>query len=622
MTLILYSQALPCAAFLFVIYKLISSLLLLRKRRHRAYVAGCLPPPILEQKDSILGFDTLANSFHAVQDHEYLKLSKQRFEETGKTFQFQQLGTTVVNTIEPRNIQSILSTKFQDYSVGNGRAGAWHPLLGQGILTVDGPAWTQYRRMLRPSFTELTRDDLSILEPHVDHMLSQLETALDCVDLQGPFKELTTAIAGGLILGRTGEDTSSSRRETSRFSNAFSRAQKAVAKYQPLGSLSNICLKSGKQFRQDRKIVQTYMDKHLETGLKREASRSRSPSPSALPSAPSIASNLAQQIQDPTLLRSALSHLILAGRDTVADTISNLWFILARRPDIYSRIRAEILLSTDTATSKNNLSPQFVPPLSTLPYTQATIKETLRLFPPIPVNYRTAIVDTILPLGGGPYGTAPIFVTKGTRVGYHVYTMHRDESIYGADAEDFNPDRWIDDDGLPQAGAGSVKMEDAEESTTGRTKLRPGWGYLPFNGGPRACLGQQLAWRIVGYVTVRLVREFEAVVAVDQDGADVDDNTDFRETQNAATPATTSRPSALKGTTITSGRRAEDEWIEDVGLTYTNAAGCWVRVTKAKPQAQTQAEMGLTTTTNCDEEQNDQTQGMMRDEGRQTEPLA
>ena len=604
MALILSFQLLPGAAFLFFLYKLISSLLLYRKQRHQAYASGCLPPPLLKQKDNFLGFDTLADSFHAVQDQEYLKLSKQRFEETGKTFQFQQLGTTVINTIEPRNIQTILSKQFHDYSVANGRAGAWHPLLGQGILTVDGPAWNSYRRMLRPSFAELNLDDLAILEPHVDHMLSQLATNFECVDLQRPFEELTTAIAGGLILGRTAEDTKSSRKEISRFSNAFSRAQKAVAKYQPLGSLSNVCLKSGKQFRRDRKTVQTYMDKHLENGLKREASRSRSPSPSACLSAPSIASNLAQQIQDPTLLRSALSHLILAGRDTVADTISNLWFILARRPDIYSRIRAEVLQSDNTATCEDTRSHHSFPQLSALPYTQATIKETLRLFPPIPVNYRTAIIDTVLPVGGGSYGTAPIFVTKGTRVGYHVYTMHRDESIYGADAEDFNPDRWVHEEGATAAGASGVEKEDVEKTNVGSTKLRPGWGYLPFNGGPRACLGQQLAWRIVGYVTVKLVREFETVVAVDWESANVDGDTDLPSNQSIATSATT-----------TSRRRAEDEWVEDVGLTYTNAAGCWVRMTKAR------AKMGPAMTTHCQREQDDEPQEIQHEQDRQMEIL-
>lgn len=83
----------------------------------------------------------------------------------------------------------------------------------------------------------------------------------------------------------------------------------------------------------------------------------------------------------------------------------------------------------------------------------------------MPGNSRTAIRDTILPRGGGPDGKSPIFVAKGTNVQYSVFTMHRREDLYGPDAAEFKPERW--------------------------ETLRPGWEYLPFNGGPRICLGRE-----------------------------------------------------------------------------------------------------------------------------------
>ena len=83
----------------------------------------------------------------------------------------------------------------------------------------------------------------------------------------------------------------------------------------------------------------------------------------------------------------------------------------------------------------------------------------------IPSNAREALRDTTLPRGGGKDGMAPLFVPKGAIVIYTVYAMHRDENIFGANPEDFVPERW---DGL-----------------------RPGWAYLPFNGGNRACLGRK-----------------------------------------------------------------------------------------------------------------------------------
>lgn len=93
----------------------------------------------------------------------------------------------------------------------------------------------------------------------------------------------------------------------------------------------------------------------------------------------------------------------------------------------------------------------------------------LRLHPVIPTNARVAVRDTTIPRGGGIDGKSPLFISKGTAMFYNVYAMHRNEDVFGPKAEEFAPERWKD--------------------------LRPGWGYLPFNGGARACIGRK-SWRI------------------------------------------------------------------------------------------------------------------------------
>lgn len=111
----------------------------------------------------------------------------------------------------------------------------------------------------------------------------------------------------------------------------------------------------------------------------------------------------------------------------------------------------------------------------------------LRLHPIVPRNEREALQDTVLPLGGGKDGLSPVFVPKGTIVGYNLYSMHRREDFYGPDAEEFRPERWEDG------------------------KLMPRWAYLPFNGGPRICIGQQYALTEVSYVVVRMSQEFRSL---------------------------------------------------------------------------------------------------------------
>lgn len=95
----------------------------------------------------------------------------------------------------------------------------------------------------------------------------------------------------------------------------------------------------------------------------------------------------------------------------------------------------------------------------------------LRLYPSVPVNTRSALRATTLPVGGGADGLSPILVRKGEAVGYCVYAMHRRKDLYGADAGFFRPSRWEADS---------------------RPNLKAiGWGYLPFNGGPRICPGRE-----------------------------------------------------------------------------------------------------------------------------------
>ena len=101
------------------------------------------------------------------------------------------------------------------------------------------------------------------------------------------------------------------------------------------------------------------------------------------------------------------------------------------------------------------------------------IPTVLRLYPSVPLNGRAATKTTVLPTGGGPDGKAPVFVKKGTAVGYAVYIMHRRKELYGNDAESFRPERW-------------------DPNIDNEVNLKGiGWGYLPFNGGPRVCIGRK-----------------------------------------------------------------------------------------------------------------------------------
>lgn len=175
-----------------------------------------------------------------------------------------------------------------------------------------------------------------------------------------------------------------------------------------------------------------------------------------------FADELTEATQDPVELRNQLLHILLAGRDTTAGMLGWLFYMLAQRLEIYNKLRETILEDFGTYDDPRNMD---FSGLKANGYLQRCMTETLRLFPIVPLNSREAIEDTTIPVGGGPDGKSPVFVPKGMEVQYAVHIMHQRTDLYGEDAEEFNPDRWIN--------------------------RKSGWEYLPFNGGPRICLGQQ-----------------------------------------------------------------------------------------------------------------------------------
>ena len=114
--------------------------------------------------------------------------------------------------------------------------------------------------------------------------------------------------------------------------------------------------------------------------------------------------------------------------------------------------------------------------------------ETLRLYPVIPFNMRLALKDTTLPRGGGPDGLSPVGILKDTPIGYSTLIMQRRPDLTPSTPTlshlEFAPERW----------------------TTWQPKP---WQYIPFNGGPRICIGQQFALTEMGYTIVRLLQRFE-----------------------------------------------------------------------------------------------------------------
>ena len=450
------------------------------KRQSHAKSHGC-EQPITLQQESFLGYGMLRDSFEALRNSTYLRLGKQRFDDNGDTFAFKQMGKLGVLTNDPINVKAILSTQFQDFGVGKRRAEAFEPLIGHGIFTADGAPWEKARKLVRPSFSKGQLDDISTFEPHLQNFVTSLPGEAEAVDLQPLFQGLTLDVSTDFLFGESTSVLGSAKAASAgrSFANAFDNAQKTVVNAFALGSVGWLDPRSN--FKEDQKTVEAFMSGYVDKALnKQKAAGSKEDGKY------SFASEFAKLTDDRAMIRGGLLNLLLAGRDTTASLLSNLFFMLARRPDVYSKLAAEIQSTVSTANEAPSLEA-----LKSMKYLRACINESLRLHPPIPRNSREALRDTTLPVGGGADGTAPILVPKGTQVGYQVFSMHRRKDVYGEDADEFAPERWTE------------------------RNLRPGWSFLPFNGGPRICIGQQFALNLASYVVCRLVQRFDRVESCD-----------------------------------------------------------------------------------------------------------
>jgi cytochrome P450 len=195
---------------------------------------------------------------------------------------------------------------------------------------------------------------------------------------------------------------------------------------------------------------------------------------------------IAGYTRDRKVLRDQLVSILLAGRDTTACTLTWAIYEMSRQPHIIAKLRQEIIQQVGLERQPTYQD------LKDMKYLSHIINETLRLYPVVPYNVRVALHDTTLPVGGGPDGTQPIAILKNTPIGYSTLVMQRRHDLYpppetGFPAVDeFCPERW--DNWTPKS-----------------------WTYVPFNGGPRICIGQQFALTEMGYTLVRLFQRFETV---------------------------------------------------------------------------------------------------------------
>jgi len=155
-----------------------------------------------------------------------------------------------------------------------------------------------------------------------------------------------------------------------------------------------------------------------------------------------------EQVRDEALT------LFLAGHETTADALTWTWYLLSQNPQAEAAFHAEL----DRVL--NGRLPSF-DDLPQLRYTESVVAETLRLYPPAWGIGRRALED---------YKVGDFVIPARSVVLMSPYAVHRDPRWF-VDPLEFRPERWLTED-----------------------TARPKFGYFPFGGGARVCIGERFAW--------------------------------------------------------------------------------------------------------------------------------
>ena len=343
----------------------------------------------------------------------------------------------------PELIESVLVTNQQNFRkdrvIQNSR---W--FLGQGLLTSEGGEWLRQRRLSQPAFH---RERLAlyarIINGCAEEMLDSWKDG-ENRDVHQEMMQLTLRVVAKVLFS---VDVKQESGEVAAALNLLMKHSSGArmllppwVRYLPLPFLIRV----RRAVRQLDEVVYRII---------RERRESESDNGDLLSMLMSARDEDGSRMTD-RQLRDEVMTFLLAGHETTALSLSWAWFLLSENPEAENKLHHELARVLD---GKN---PSFED-LPRLCYTEAVVKESVRLYPPAWSLARTAAED--FEIGG-------YLVPAGSNVVMSQWIMHRDPRFFPS-PEQFDPGRWFEE----------------------HTQRLPRFAYFPFGGGPRYCVGASFA---------------------------------------------------------------------------------------------------------------------------------
>ncbi|WOL05717.1 Cytochrome P450 [Canna indica] len=397
-----------------------------------------------------------------------------------------------VYTTEPQVIEYILKTSFNNFGKGSFNYGNMKDLFGDGIFAVDGEKWRHQRKLASFNFsTKVLRDFSGAIFKNnavkLAHLIASYASSSNKFDIQDFLQKSTMDSIFRIGFGLQLNCLDGSDHEGSKFAKAFDDSNefimlRYVNVFWKMMRFFNIGAEA--TLKANIKVVDEFIYKLINIRIAQIEKGHDSEKKEDM-----LSKFLEESIKDPEsinvkYLRDIILNFVIAGKDTTAGTLAWFFYLICKNPHVQDKIYKEVKEAVEVGEDitfdafAKNINDES---LNKMYYLHAALTETLRLFPAVPLDNKVCLSDDILP---GGYN-----VSKGDIVFYQPYAMGRMEYLWGKGAEDFRPERWLDDDGIFQP-----------ESP---------YKFSAFQAGPRICLGKEFAYRQMKILTAVLLHFFK-----------------------------------------------------------------------------------------------------------------
>ncbi|KAJ7962247.1 putative Cytochrome P450 [Quillaja saponaria] len=413
---------------------------------------------------------------------------------THRTFRLLAPGQSEVYTTDTRNIEHILKTQFDKYSKGKHNQDILTDLFGQGIFTVDGDKWRQQRKLASYEFsTRVLREYSCFMFRRNSAKLIRVISGFSGLvfDIQDVLMRCTLDSIFKVGFGVELNCLEGSNKEGTAFMKAFDDSNALIYwRYvDPSWKLKRFLnIGSEAKLKKNIKVMDGFVHRLIKTKRELLAVQQDYNDKEDILSRFLVESKKDPEKMNDQYLRDIILNFMIAGKDTSAGTLSWFFYMLCKNPLVQEKVSQEVKDVTGSQETESNID-EFVDritdaALEQMHYLHAALTETLRLYPTVPVDGRAAEADDILPDG--------YRLKKGDGVYYISYAMGRMTYIWGDDAEEFRPERWL---------------------KNGIFQPESPFKFVAFHAGPRICLGKDFAYRQMKILAMALLRFFRFKLA-------------------------------------------------------------------------------------------------------------